>query len=121
MTQHHAIRFVIEIEVSDIEGFKAHAAAATAISEGEPGTLIYDWYLDESTGKARLYEAYESFEALGVHAPGRVFTEVAPKLLQTCKFTRVDVFGAPPEVVRKGIAAVAPPTFWGAPFAAVSG
>ena len=40
------IRFVFEIEVTDVDVFTAAVAECCAVSETEPGTLIYDWYLD---------------------------------------------------------------------------
>ncbi|MCH7789325.1 MAG: antibiotic biosynthesis monooxygenase [Acidobacteria bacterium] len=119
MRQSEAIRFVIEIEVSDIDGFKAAANDMVAISDDEPGTLVYDWYLDEDTGQGRLYEAYASFEALDAHIAGPVFTEVGPRIISTCTFVRMDAFGnAPPE--RRAGPGIAPTTWWGDPFAAVS-
>ena len=120
MRQSEAIRFVIEIQVDDVKSFKELAAQAVAISRDEPGTVVYDWYLNEATGECRLYEAYETLEALSAHVSGRVFTEVGPKLVQVCKFVRVDAFGPVPPGAkeRRGIA---PTTWWDAPFAAVSG
>ena len=112
------IRFVIEIEVTDVPGFIDGARQCVEISRDEPGTLVYDWYLDEETGKARLYEAYASTEALAEHTAGRVFTEVGPKLLETCTFIHVDAFGD------LGDAADGPSfwptTYWGEAFTAVS-
>ena len=119
MRQSEAIRFVIEIEVSDVDAFKALVQQAVAISREEPGTVVYDWYLDEATGKCRLYEAYETLEALRAHVKGRVFTEVGPKLLQVCEFVRVDAFGEVPPGAKER-PGIAPTTWWDAPFAAVS-
>ena len=40
------LRFVIEIEVTDIERFKEIAEKCVEFSRTEPGTLLYDWYID---------------------------------------------------------------------------
>jgi len=120
MRQGEAVRFVIEIDVSDVDAFRSLVEEAVAISRDEPGTLVYDWYLNDDTGKCTLYEAYESFEALGLHIQGRVFTELGPKFMEVCKFVHVDAFGEPPPGADGG-PTIAPTTWWGAPFAAVSG
>ncbi len=111
------LRIVIDIEVSDLDRFKALVAEVVDISRTEPGTLVYDWYCDDEAGTARLYEVYESPEALAAHTAGPVFTDVGPKLLETCRFVAIQAFGDP-EVLR-GAEALAPTTLWGRPFAAL--
>jgi quinol monooxygenase YgiN len=118
MRSNEEIRFVIEIEVSDIELFKETAARCVEVSRTEPGTLVYDWYLDEATGKARLYEAYESLDALRAHSTGPVFTDVGLPMMQCSTFVHVDAFGDVGGMSEE--ATFWPTTFWGAPFAAVS-
>ena len=113
MRSDEEVRFVIEIEVSDVERFKAIAAECTAVSREEPGTLVYDWYLDEATGRARLYEAYESVDAVRVHSAGRVFTEVGLPLMEVCTFVHVDCFGDVGDLLA---ASFWPTTAWGSAF-----
>jgi quinol monooxygenase YgiN len=112
------VRFVIEIEVRDAERFKAIAARCVDVSRTEPGTLVYDWYLDEETGRARLYEAYESLQALRVHSSGPVFTEVGPPLMEVCTFVHVDAFGDVGDMAKHPT--FWPTTFWGPAFASVA-
>ena len=110
-----AVRFVVQIQVHDIPGFTAAVAAAVDISRGEAGTLHYDWFLDEATGAARLVEAYDSVEAVRVHVSGPVFTEVGPRLLETCTFVAMEAFG---DTGALGEAPQFwPSTYWGTPFA----
>jgi quinol monooxygenase YgiN len=111
------VRFVLDIEVSDVERFKALVAQCVEISRSEPGTLVYDWYLDEEAGTARLYEAYDSVEAVKAHAAGPVFTEVGPELIQTCRFTQVEVFGDA-EGLQGGLE-LGPTIWWGPAFEAL--
>jgi quinol monooxygenase YgiN len=93
MRQSAAIRCVLEIQVHDIETFKEVAEACAEVSRAEPGTLYYDWFLDEATGAARLVEGYDSYASIVAHATGPVFTEIGPRLLDACSFVHMDAFG----------------------------
>jgi quinol monooxygenase YgiN len=109
-------RMIVEFEVTDVEGFKELVAEASAISRSEPGTLVYDWYLDADAGRARLHEAYDSFESLDAHTSGRVFTELGPRFVDVARFVHIDFYGEiPPE--RQHDEPLAPRTVWGARFA----
>jgi quinol monooxygenase YgiN len=109
------IRFFVQIQVHDIDGFKDAVAKCVAISRGEPGTIHYDWFLDETTGAARLVEAYESTDAVLAHARGPVFTDIGPTLLTTCTFVSMDAFG---DTGTLGDGKQFwPSTYWGTPFA----
>ncbi len=112
------VRFVIEINVSNIPGFLNAVNRCVEISRTEPGTLVYDWYLNEESGEARLYEAYDSIESVLTHAAGPVFTEVGPELLTTCTFVRMDAFGDVGDLAERGT--YWPTTFWGTPFSALN-
>jgi quinol monooxygenase YgiN len=113
------VRFVIRFEVLDAARFREMADAMVAVSRDEPGTVVYDWYLDEAAGIATLYEAYASNEALGAHGSGAVFTELAPQYLDALRVVSVDAFGAAADLPRRKVLG-APTTWWGAPIAAVT-
>jgi quinol monooxygenase YgiN len=113
------VRFVIDIEVRDVERFKTIAAQCVEVSRGEPGTLVYDWYIDEEARRARLYEAYESLDALRAHSSGPVFTEVGPPLMDVCTFVHVEAFGDVGDMATQ--LPFWPTTFWGPAFASVGG
>jgi len=118
MRAHEELRFVIDIEITDSVRFQELVLQCVEISRQELGTLVYDWYIDEEGTKGRLYEAYESMDALRTHTKGRVFSDVGPQLMEVCTFVNVDAFG------ELGAQTSRPPlwptTFWGRPFAAVS-
>jgi quinol monooxygenase YgiN len=118
MRANEAVRFVIEIEVSDVERFKETVARCVEVSRDEPGTLLYDWDLDEAAGTARLYEAYESLDALRAHATGPVFTDVGLPLMECSRFVHVDAFGDVGAMAEQ--ATFWPTTFWGAPLASLT-
>jgi quinol monooxygenase YgiN len=113
------VRFVIRFEVLDVERFREMADAMVSVSREEPGTLVYDWYLDEDGPAGTLYEAYASQEALEAHSRGRVFTELAPKYLDAMRVVCVDVYGEAVALTRRDVLG-ASTTWWGAPIAAVT-
>ncbi len=117
MTTDTTIRFVLEISVSDISRFKDLVAKCVEISNTEPGTLMYSWYLDEETSTARLVEAYRDVAAVLAHARGAVFTEVGPELLQACTFVKMDAFGDVGKL--SDGPSFWPTTYWGTPFSAL--
>jgi quinol monooxygenase YgiN len=117
MSADPTIRFVLEISVSDIERFKELVTTCVEISNAEPGTLMYHWYVDEASSTARLVEAYASVDAVLTHARGAVFTEVGPELLKVCTFVKMDAFGDVGKL--KDGPSFWPTTYWGEPFAAL--
>ena len=118
MSDDPTIRFVLEISVNNIERFKELVATCVEISNAEPGTLMYHWYINEATSTARLVEAYESVEAVLAHTKGPVFTEVGPELLATCTFVKMDAYGDVGRLAEGP--SFWPTTSWGAPFAALN-
>jgi len=113
------VRFVIGFEVLDVGRFREMAKAMVAVSRDEPGTVVYDWYLDEAAGSGTLYEAYASADALRAHGAGAVFTELAPRYADAVRVAKVDVFGAAEGFPRRDVLG-APTTWWGGPIAAVT-
>ena len=107
---------MIDFEVTDLDTFRAAVLDAVAVSAGEPGTLLYDWYIDEESGRARLYEAYDSVESIMAHAEGKVFSEVGPVLFGCCKVIHIDAYGD--AEAQKIAEMLGPVTLWGKPFAA---
>jgi quinol monooxygenase YgiN len=113
------VRFVIRFEIVDLDRFREMANAMVAVSRGEPGTVVYDWYLDEESQRGTLYEAYASLEALQAHGSGAVFTELAPRYLDALRVVSVDAFGEAAGLPRRDMLG-APTIWWGAPIAAVT-
>jgi quinol monooxygenase YgiN len=113
------VRFVIRFELLDAARFREMAQAMVAVALDEPGTLVYDWYLDEQAKQGTLYEAYASPEALRAHGKGAVFSELAPRYLDALRVLSGDVFGAAADLPRTDVLG-APTTWWGAPIAAVT-
>lgn len=118
MGEDEQIRIVIDIEVHDIERFKQAAQRCVEVSRQEPGTLVYDWYLDEERGVARLYEVYASVDALRAHTVGPVFSEAGLPLMDVSTFVHLDVYGDAGSL-RDEIGRLWPATEWGVPFASL--
>jgi quinol monooxygenase YgiN len=112
------IRLVLRFEIDDLDRFREMAEAMAAMSAAEPGTTVYDWYLDEATNHAVLYEAYASQDALQEHVKGAVFTELVPKYAGAARVTSLEVFGG--VGLPKNDLLGAPTTWWGAPIAAIT-
>ncbi|HEY4927519.1 MAG TPA: antibiotic biosynthesis monooxygenase [Acidimicrobiales bacterium] len=119
MKQSAAIRCVLQMQVHDLAAFRDVAARCAEFSSTEPGTLYYDWFLDEATGEARLIEGYDSYESIVAHATGPVFTEIGPELLQACTFVHMDAYGDTAELAAGP--QFWPSTYWGAAIAALTG
>lgn len=120
MRSNEGIRLVIEFAVGDAARFREMAEAMVAHSKTEPGTLVYDWYLDEERNVGTLYEAYVDFDAIVAHGTGPVFAEIAPKYTDAMTINSVQVFGNAAKLAAGGDVLGAPTTWWGSAFAAVT-
>ena len=118
MSDQSELRLVIDFEVTDTDRFRSAVSQAVEVSDAEAGTIHYDWYIDEEAGTARLYEAYESAEAISAHAEGRVFTELLPLLESACNITHIDAFGD--SEVLAAAEFLGPVKLWGTPFEAIN-
>jgi len=118
MNQSAAIRCVLQMQVHDVTSFKKVAARCAEYSSAEPGTLYYDWFLDEESGEARLVEGYDSYESIVAHATGPVFTEIGPELLTACTIIHMDAYG---DTARMASGPQFwPSTYWGAAVAGLT-
>ena len=91
------IRFTVEFNITlgKFEAFEEAARDMTRDTQPEPGTLVYDWYLNRDHHRARLLEEYVDADAVVAHLEGRVVTTLVPKLLESAHLTRFEVYGDP--------------------------
>lgn len=94
------------------------ATEMAAASRAEPGTLMYDWYVNEDGTSGVLFEQYASQQALGDHVAGPVFTEIAPRYRGVARAQKVEMFGA--DGMERADVLKATTTWWGEPVAAVT-
>jgi quinol monooxygenase YgiN len=109
---------ICEFEVTDTAKFKDIVHECVAIARQEPGTLAYEWFIDENGTEARLYEAYDSVEAIKEHIAGRVFSEFGAQLMAVCRMRKVDSFGDTTEI--RPQLSLFPAQFWNSAFAGLA-
>jgi len=112
------ITLIVRWDVTYADAFAAMADEMAEASRREPGTHVYDWYLDSATGQGLLLESYPSHEALMSYVEGPVFTEIAPRHRGVARPAAIDVFGG--EGMERTDLLKAPTTWWGEPVAAVT-
>jgi quinol monooxygenase YgiN len=100
----------MKIREGKLDGFKRQAAVCISqVKEKDPGTLQYDWFLNNDKTECEIREAYESSDALLAHitnlreALGILFEQYAadhsvvlygdasPELIQTAKMRGIEV------------------------------
>lgn len=87
--------------LEDLEPLAARCLAA--VQEKDPGTLRYDWYLDETGTECVVVETYEDSDALLAH-----FQTVEEPLGEALEFTTVELelYGEPSPELREALAAL---------------
>ena len=97
-----AIRVVARVtNIRDLDRFKELGREAIVISRDEPGTLQYEWYLDEEIRTCTALELYRDSDAVETHLTN--VGEVLSKVLEICEL-KVEVFG---DLDEKGVALAA--------------
>jgi quinol monooxygenase YgiN len=86
-----AIRVVVRVKnISDISRYKELSTEAIAKTEGEPGVLQYEWYLDEENGECVILETYKDSDAVQAHLMN--VGEILPQLIELGEM-QVEVLG----------------------------
>ena len=112
------VQLVLHFDVHDADRCRSMVDEMVEASRNEPGTLQYDWYLDDEAKRITLVEAYESLQALGVHTAGPVFVDIVPKYAGAVVPTEAEVFGGDGMQITDLLGAET--TWWGQPIAAVT-
>jgi quinol monooxygenase YgiN len=92
-----AVHLLVELTIHDgqFDGFQSVAREMTAGSDGESGTLGYEWYLSNDRKRCRLLQSYASADALLAHFTGPVVQQLVPKMIQYVTVDRFEVYGDP--------------------------
>lgn len=99
----------VSIEEGRLDEFKEVANRfIERVKAGEPMTLIYDWFVDEESGRCCILERYENSEALLYHLAN--IRDLYEPLFEVCQITSVDVFGYASAEVRQ--AHISGTNFW---------
>src|SRR5215469_18725412 len=100
----------MKIREGKLDGFKRQATVRISqVKEKDPGTLQYDWFLNNDKTECEIREAYESPEALLAHLANLresleilfeqyatdhcvvIYGDASPELIQTAKKRGVEV------------------------------
>jgi len=100
----------MKIREGKLDGFKRQAAVCISqVKEKDPGTLQYDWFINNDGTDCEIREAYESSEALLAHLANLreplgilfeqyaadhsvvIYGDASPELIQTAKKRGVEV------------------------------
>src|ERR671913_172592 len=71
------------------------------VEANEPGTLNYQFYIDESETKCIVNETYANSEAVFVHIAGFASQTILPKIFRVSKISKHDVYGNPSKELQK--------------------
>ena len=87
------VNFVVKGE--QLEEFKSIAQAMTAVSQAEPGTLGYEWFVSADGKRFRLVETYADSSAIEAHFMGPAVQQWVPKIVPVCKVDGFEIYGDP--------------------------
>jgi quinol monooxygenase YgiN len=98
------ISWVLEVAIQpgQLENFRAVARDLIAVTQSEPGTLAYEWNLNDDQTACHIFESYRDSAALVAHVQS--FGHFAERFLQACRPVRFDVYGSPNEEARAVLA-----------------
>ena len=102
------------VKPGQLEAFKALMEEMVAATSEEPGTLIYEWFIDDAGETVHIYERYEDVEATMAHVKG--FGERwAERFVACVDVTGFDIYGEPSDDIRSAFESMSPSYFgtWG--------
>ncbi|HLF39926.1 MAG TPA: antibiotic biosynthesis monooxygenase family protein [Acidimicrobiia bacterium] len=103
------ISWVLEVEVNEgkLDEFRTLMEEMVGSTKGEPGALIYEWFIGDDNRTVHIYERYADSSAVLAHL-GNFGAKFAPQFLGAIRPTRFTVFGSPSDDAKAGLSALAP-------------
>ena len=95
------IRLVVGLDIHDgkFAEFQRIAQQMAAVTENEPGSLTYLFFLGGDQKHCRLIETYKDVAAVTAHFKGPAVQQFVPQLLNVASLTLMEFYGNPgPEV-----------------------
>jgi quinol monooxygenase YgiN len=91
------VRLNVDLNINDgkLDEFKSLAQTMTDISQKEPGTSCYQWYLSTDSKRCRLVESYVDADAVLAHFEGAAVREYVPQLMEVASVSGFEVYGDP--------------------------
>jgi len=107
------VHLLLELTIHDgqFESFQAVANEMIAGTQGEAGTMAYEWFLSGDPKHCRLLESYATVDALLAHLTGPVVQQLVPKMMQYVAIDRSQVYGDPGPEAAKILASFGAPIF----------
>lgn len=97
----------LDVKPGQLETFRALMDEMVESTRSEPGTLAYEWFVDESGTVVHIYERYADSAAVLVH--GAVFGEkFAERFMGCVNPTGFDIYGAPSDDVKAAFSEMGP-------------
>jgi quinol monooxygenase YgiN len=91
--------FTLAIKPGDFPAFKALVAQIVVATKEEPGTLVYEYSVNEEQSVAHILERY-MVESVVSHVD-TTFAPFGQRFLELCTITRLVVYGTPDAEIRK--------------------
>lgn len=91
--------FTLAVKPKEFSEFKALIANVVEATEQEPGTLVYEYSVDESNSVVHILERYKA-DSVVSHVD-TTFAPFGERFLQLCKITSLTVYGTPDVEIRK--------------------
>lgn len=91
--------FTLAVKPEEFAEFKALIARIVPETQKEPGTLIYEYSVNEDNSTAHILERYKA-DAVVSHVD-TTFAPFGERFLQLCTITSLTVYGTPDAEVRK--------------------
>lgn len=91
------IRLLVDIEIHEgkLAEFEAIVKQMAEVSEREPGTLAYHFYLSADRKRCRLVEGYTGIAAISAHFDGPAVQQFVPEMIQVSTPVRMEIYGYP--------------------------
>lgn len=91
--------FTLALKPSEFAEFKALIAQIVAATKEEPGTLVYEYSVNEDNSSVHILERYKA-DAVVSHVD-TTFAPFGKRFLELCTITSLTVYGNPDAEVRK--------------------
>ena len=98
------VHWMLELTINDghFDAFKALMAEMIEGTEGEAGTINYEWFLSDDESTCHIYERYVDSAATMVHL-GTFGEKYAARFLTCLTPTRITVYGDPDDTARAAL------------------
>jgi quinol monooxygenase YgiN len=99
MHPHISCLFTLAIKPGDFPEFKALIGQIVSATKLEPGTLVYEYSVNEDQSVAHILERY-NVESVVSHVD-ETFAPFGKRFLELCTITSLVVYGTPDAEIRK--------------------